>query len=150
MAKFAELIYKIDEESGGSDETMHDLTNELDDIFVYMSKKYPDLYEKAIKKVERIAYRIDEPRAEDIVNSMKPYGEHWDYDTVKQFVMTKGVEDDFCDYYLVMNMYYNDSYDTAKMVGMQDDAEFYFSLARDFIEDKDAKPYKVAKYFSMA
>ena len=148
MGKLAELVYKIDE-NDDSDETMHELTEELDDIFVYMSRKYPDLYEKAIKKIERIAYKIDLPKAEDIVNSMKPYGEHWNYDTVKAFVMTKGVDKDFCDYYLVMNMYYNDSYDTAKMVGMQDDAEFYFSLAQDFIDDADGKPYKVAKYFSM-
>lgn len=30
---------------------------------------------------------------------------------------------------------------------LQDDPEFFFSLARDFIEDADAKPLKVEKYF---
>ena len=36
---------------------------------------------------------------------------------------------------------------TAVMVGMQNDDEFYFSLACDFINDPDAKPFKVEKYF---
>ena len=41
----------------------------------------------------------------------------------------------------------NDYYDTAKVFGLQDDAECYFNLAEDFIEDPDAKPLKVEKYF---
>ena len=41
----------------------------------------------------------------------------------------------------------NDCYDTTKVFGLQDDAEFYFNPAKDFIEDPDAKPLKVEKYF---
>ena len=46
-----------------------------------------------------------------------------------------------------MNMIYNDYCDTAKLYNLQNDPEFFFSLARDFIEDPDAKPLKVEKYF---
>ena len=35
----------------------------------------------------------------------------------------------------------------AKFVDKEEDAEFYFQLAKDFITDEDAKPFKVAKYF---
>lgn len=42
-----------------------------------------------------------------------------------------------------MNMYYNDSHDTAEMVGRGEDPEFYFSLAKDFINDIDGKDFKV-------
>lgn len=40
----------------------------------------------------------------------------------------------------------NDYSRTAKIIG-QDDADFYFNLAYDFINDEDAKPDKIAKYF---
>ena len=36
---------------------------------------------------------------------------------------------------------------TASMVGMQNDENFFLSLACDFINDPDAKPFKVEKYF---
>jgi hypothetical protein len=32
-------------------------------------------------------------------------------------------------------------------VGKGEDPEFYFSIARDFINDADAKDFKVEKYF---
>lgn len=52
-----------------------------------------------------------------------------------------------CKYYLCMNMAYNDYYKTAESVGKGEDPEFYFSIARDFINDADAKDFKVEKYF---
>jgi hypothetical protein len=44
-------------------------------------------------------------------------------------------------------MCYNDYYNTAKHYGYAGDAEFYYCLAKDFIEDVDADPFKVEKYF---
>lgn len=44
-------------------------------------------------------------------------------------------------------MVYNDFMNTARAYGMQNDVDFFFSLAKDFIEDPDAKPLKVEKYF---
>ena len=38
---------------------------------------------------------------------------------------------------------------TAQKYGLQSDVEFYWSLTCDFIDDPDATPHKVAKYFSM-
>lgn len=57
-----------------------------------------------------------------------------------------GIENDITDYYLVMNMMINDYSRTARMYG-QDNADFYFNLAYDFINDEDALPDKVARYF---
>lgn len=51
------------------------------------------------------------------------------------------------EYYLVMNMSYNDYYDVATNFGHQGDAEFYFELANAFINDVDGDKYKVEKYF---
>ena len=62
-------------------------------------------------------------------------------------VKSHGIKGDWTNWYLVLNMHYNDYYDTAKAFDLQDDPEFFSSLARDFIEDADAKPLKVEKYF---
>lgn len=78
---------------------------------------------------------------------MRSRGQHWSYNQVKDFVESHGIKSDWTNWYLVLNMCYNDYYDTAKAFDLQDDPEFFFSLARDFIEDADAKPLKVEKYF---
>lgn len=142
MGKFADVVSRIK-----STEKMHELTEELDKIFDYMEEYYSDLYDKAIKKVESVAYDIDLDEAEKIVSQMKPYGEKWTYETIKKYVMSKGIEDKYVIWYLVMNMTYNDYRNTASLVDMSEDEEFYFSLSKDFIDDIDGKPFKVERYF---
>ncbi len=119
----------------------------MDGFISMLCKKYPDLYDTIIEKLECLAYRIPEDEAESIVRRMSPRGQHWSYNQVKDFVESHGIKSDWTNWYLVLNMCYNDYYDTAKAFGLQDDPEFFFSLARDFIEDADAKPLKVEKYF---
>ena len=142
MGKFADVVSRIK-----STEKMHELTEELDKIFDYMEEYYSDLYDKAIKKVESVAYDIDLDEAEKIVSQMKPYGEKWTYEAVKKYVMSKGIEDKYVIWYLVMNMTYNDYRNTASLVDMSEDEEFYFSLSKDFIDDIDGKPFKAERYF---
>lgn len=98
-------------------------------------------------ELEDLACRISADEAERIVKAMHPYGEKWSMETITAFIVTKNVSKDECiHYYLVMNMMYNDYRDTAQRHGL-DNADFYFELSRDFIEDADAKPYKVERYF---
>lgn len=99
-------------------------------------------------KLEQLAYKITLPEAEQIVHTMQPQGQHWTARQVKDYIESKG--DDaaaYINYYLVMNMAYNDYYGTAKLFGLQNDPEFFYSIARDFINDQDAKPFKIEKYF---
>lgn len=98
-------------------------------------------------KMQQVAYKITLPEAENCVKAMHPAGQHWSYKQVKEYLATKGMTDRLTDYYLVMNMVYNDYQRTAQTFGLQSDVEFYFSLARDFIEDVDAKPFKIERYF---
>lgn len=98
-------------------------------------------------KMQQVAYKITLPEAETCVKAMRPAGQHWSYNQVKEYLATKGITDRLTDYYLVMNMVYNDYQRTAQTFGLQSDVEFYFSLARDFIEDVDAKPFKIERYF---
>lgn len=119
----------------------------MEEIMEDMEKHYPALYKEIISKLEKIAYSIPLDKAKEKVTSMKPFGEHWTYEGVKDFIESKGIYGKCIEYYLVMNMSYNDYYDVATNFGHQGDAEFYFELANAFINDIDGDKYKVEKYF---
>ena len=144
MGKIVDLVNTIIERGRDTDEAMEILHNAICDI----KHLNPALYNDTMTKLEAIAYRISPEEAERIVRSMKPFGQKWDYNTIKAYLAPKGIRESVCHYYMVMNMYYNDSRTTAEMVGRAEDPDFYFSLARDFIEDVDGHPLKVERYFA--
>lgn len=113
----------------------------------YVKEYHPDMYLEFVDMAEAVAYELDRSKADTIVMNMRPYGQRWSYDDIKSFVGERGVgEKEACDYYLVMNMMYNDYKRTADRYGL-DRADFYFDLSWDFINDEDGKTHKVAKYF---
>lgn len=142
MGKYKELITKAIENSE-TDEAW-DL---IDKLLCEIVQREPKLHEDFLYCLEKLAYRIPKEEAERIVHNMRPKGQYWNFQQVKDFVKARGVTDDWINWYLVMNMVYNDYYDTAKTYGLHNDPEFFFSLAKDFIDDPDAKPMKVEKYF---
>lgn len=142
MGKYTELVNRA-MDKGLSD----DAWALMDEFVELLCKKYPDLYEHLMDKLEALAYKIPKDEAEDIVHQMSPRGQYWSYNQAKDFAQSHGITGNWCNWYLVLNMAYNDYYDTAKTFGLQNDPEFYFSIAKDFIEDPDAKPLKVEKYF---
>lgn len=115
--------------------------------FDYLEHSNMRAYTEVEEKLTKLAYSIDRKTAESIVHNMKPKGQMWSYEQIHSFIMNKGITDNCVNWYLVMNMCYNDYYNTAKQFGYAGDAEFYFSLAKDFIDDPDAEPFKVEKYF---
>ena len=119
----------------------------MEELMHKLERHYPELFKETMNKLEEVAYEIPLEKAQSIVRTMKPFGEHWSYDTVKSFVEGKGIYKCFVKYYLVMNMIYNDYYDVAINFGHQNDAEFYYELAHAFINDVDGKKFKVEKYF---
>lgn len=125
--------------------------NAVEDInceaYEYLKHADPRAYKILEDKLNKLAYSISRPQAEMIVRNMRPHGQVWTYEQVEELVKSKGITDCFTDWYLVMNMCYNDYYNTAKIYGLQNDANFYFNLAKDFIEDPDASPNKVSMYF---
>ena len=143
MCQFKDVICLISKKTGDMDEVEEILA----DAMGIIKDRMPDLYHETIHQLEAIAYAITPEEARDKVRSMRPYGQKWNYDTVEAFLAAKGINNDVCKYYLCMNMAYNDYYKTAESVGKGEDPEFYFSIARDFINDADAKDFKVEKYF---
>lgn len=142
MGKYKELVARAIE--NGADKESWDLA---DDFICEMAQREPKLYEEFMCRLEKLAYRIPQDEAERIVRNMRPKGQFWTCQQVKDFVKEQGVTGEWTNWYLVMNMMYNDYCNTAKTYGLQNDTEFFFNLSKDFIEDVDAKPLKVEKYF---
>lgn len=114
-----------------------------------LERTNPKLYMEMVTRLEDVAYNIPYEEAERMVKSMTPRGQHWGYNDVEKLCNSKGITTDIVSCYLVMNMVYNDYYPTAQTYGLQNDVEFFWSLAMDFITDPDGSSHKVAKYFSM-
>lgn len=119
----------------------------MEDLFEKLEMAHKDMYCDVMYKLEKIAYKIDKDEARRIVMNMKPFGEKWSYEKIKDYVNTKGIMDNCVEYYLVMNMVYNDYYNVAINFGHETDVEFYYELANAFINDEDGKKFKVEKYF---
>lgn len=142
MGKYCDLIKKAIDK-GLEDEAWA----LLDDNMEKLRRKNPDLYDDVMDSLECLAYKIPPEEAMQIVKTMRPKGQYWNMQQVKDICRNHGVTTDLTNWYLVLNMVYNDYCNTAKTFGLQSDEEFYWCLAKDFIEDPDAKPLKVEKYF---
>lgn len=102
------------------------------EIADFLKENFPEKYREYVKKAEQVAYQIEPEEAARIVQGMIPYGQRWSREDIAEYLREKGINDHVTDYYLVMNMMVNDYSRTAKIIG-QDDADFYFNLAYDFI-----------------
>ena len=114
-----------------------------------MAKMPANIKEELMHKLEYLAYTFTADEARQIVQKMAPYGEHWNMDKVKAYLLEHGVEHNCIHYYVVMNMMYNDYFQTALDFGLKDNADFFYELAKNFIEDVDGVDFKVEKYFAM-
>lgn len=142
MGKYCELIKKAI--AKGTEEEAWAI---VDDTMEKLKRKNPDLYDDIMDALECLAYKIPMDEAVQMVKEMRPKGQNWSYQQVKDMCRSRGIDKDITNWYLVLNMCYNDYYGTAKHFGLQDDDDFYWCLAKNFIEDPDAKPFKVEKYF---
>lgn len=142
MGKYHELV-KMAMDKGEGEEAW----KLADQTIEKLRTKHPDMYEDLIEGLEQLAYKIPQEDAEQIVRAMRPKGQYWSLQQIRDFLRSKGITGNYVTWYLVMNMCYNDFYNTAKMYNLQGDDDFFYCLAKDFIEDPDAKPMKVEKYF---
>lgn len=146
MSKHYELLEDLYKKLQDKD-TREKFFTALDQYLERMEVQDKKTYDYAISKMEDIVCAISKEDAELIVKKMTPRGQVWDFSTIKTLLSQKGIDGDLTQYYLVMNMVYNDFYSTAAAYGLQSDPEFFLSLAKDFIQDPDAAPHKVEKYF---
>lgn len=133
-----EYLYKLDRA---------DLECMFSDLISDVRDKNPELASKYLDELEDYIYSISLEEAQSIVKEMKPVGEKYSYEIVESTLANKELEEsDIIDYYLVMNMFYND-YKTVLDKYNMNSKEIITEFATAFIEDEDAPKYKTEKYF---
>lgn len=73
-------------------------------------------------------------------------GPHWTMEQTKQVQSQKGIDCDPVQFWIVMNMMYSDYSRVAKKMNISS-SEFYACMAEAFLDDKDAQPDKLARYY---
>ena len=97
--------------------------------------------------IEDKVYHFSKEEAEHIVRNMKPHGQVFTMSQCKDMIPDHLEEYSYIRYYLCMNMYANDARNVADHIGMPLD-KFCYHMAQSFINDIDAGPHKVEKYFT--
>ena len=118
------------------------LEDTMEIIKDYDEKCYKDFEMKLYK----MAYgnHLNKAMAEEIVNNMRPYAEHWSFEETRNLQRQRGINDiDEVEFYIVINSAYNDYKDL-----FNEDLERYIRFTIDFIKDEDAKQDKVFLYYT--
>ena len=110
------------------------------DMFYDVKKNDKEMYEDLTLEFYEDIYghKICKEMAYDIVRNMKPIGEKWTFDQVSP--LNKG--HDPVEFYIVMNMLYNDYY---HLIG--NDNSMYVKFADAWFNDIDGKKHKTFDYF---
>ena len=105
--------------------------------------------EKEESPIEGEIMAMDEGTAKEWVNSMTgsdgTNGEHWTLQQTTTVLSQKGYSFNPVDFYVTMNMMYNDYVKVARRFNINN-VDFYASLSEAFLDDKDAVSDKLAKY----
>ena len=116
----------------------------LAEIIYSTKESHPELYHKYKLELYEMAYgkKLNEEMADNWVKEMKPIGKHWTIEETTNAMSSLGYNFDRIDFYVVANMMYNDYYDLVK-----DDETLALKLAKDWLEDEDAKENKLYCYW---
>ena len=135
-------IDKIIEE--GTEEDMDKLEDIMIDLMYDLKRYDEDKAHKYKMCLYKMAYGevLTDKMARKVVEDMKPDGEHWSIEQTTQVKNQYGFNVRDIDFWVVMNMAYNDYKDIFK-----DNIEMYARWSNAFINDPDAKEGKVFRYF---
>ena len=86
--------------------------------------------------------------AREMENEDGSRGSHWTMEQAKQVMAQKGVECDPLEFWLALNMMYSDYCKVFRKYGVGDKIDFYVDMAKAFLDDKDAYPDKLTRYYN--
>lgn len=73
-------------------------------------------------------------------------GPHWTMEKTEEARNQRGIQCDPLEFYVAMNMMYSDYVKAAEKVNCSS-MDFYACMAKAFLDDKDARPDKLARYY---
>lgn len=131
----------------GNHEEMVELADMLEEIIEDMEEFSTEDYNKYKMKLYKMAYgeHLTEELAHEIVDKMKPYGQRWAMEETTRIQQDYGMENiNNIDFFVVMNQAFNDFKDL-----FDENINNYIKYTNAFINDEDAKPNKVFRYFTI-
>lgn len=75
-------------------------------------------------------------------------GPHWALEQTRQVQTKHNIQCDPIEFWAAMNMVYSDYVKVARKHGVGNNTAFYADMAKAFLEDKDAQPDKLSRYFA--
>lgn len=131
-----------------------ELKDIIETIIDKLEETNVELAEDCVEMIEEYIYEITVEDAKELVANMKPCGEvfNWNVvtDTLKRHnAYNEAEKDKVTEYYLTMNMIYNDYKQVIEKYNVPNSNQFCYDMCKCFIEDEDCGKYKVSKYFLM-
>lgn len=95
-------------------------------------------------------HRLTEAMAKAWTSSMEnadgTRGAHWPMEKTEEVRRQRSIAADPLEWWVAMNMIYSDYCTAAEKLGTST-VEFYAGMARAFLDDKDAQPEKLGRYY---
>lgn len=74
-------------------------------------------------------------------------GPHWTMEQAKQVMAQKGISLDPVQFWAALNAVYSDYSEVFRKHGAGDKLDFYVDMAKAFVQDTDAMPEKLSRYY---
>ncbi len=75
-------------------------------------------------------------------------GPHWTLEQTEIVKNQRGIQWDAVEFWVTMNMIYSDYSEVFKTYGVRDKIYLYADMAAAFLDDQDARPGKLARYYN--
>lgn len=137
------LIPKLRERATQAD--INALADVAEMLLDNIKESEPGFYKHAESILYEAYYgkKLTHELAEKKIHCMKPHGMKWTEEQTTEVMHAHGLAIDPVDFWIVMNMAYNDYHDM-----FEEDLEKYVEYAKLFIKDDDAEEGKVYTYFT--
>ena len=101
------------------------------------------------KDVSDKSFTLDvaEEWASKLQNEDGSSGPHWTMEQAKRIMAQRNISLDPTEFWIAINLIYSDFSPVAKKHGVGGNLDFYVDMAKAFLNDKDAGPNKIARYY---
>lgn len=128
----------------GNVKDMYKLNEMLNELICDLKEQNPRLYKEYKKELYEVAYGnvILEDKAKEIVQKMKPLGEHFNLENAREIKDDYSIKHSISDVYLVVNSLYNDYHEI-----LDENNDMYAKMTKLWLNDADSVDDKVYEYF---
>lgn len=113
---------------------------------MYIKKHLMEVQEEAADGITPLTLKTASDWVSHMENADGTMGPHWTMEKTAEIRKQYDVECGPLDFYVALNMIYSDYVKAAEKINANN-MNFYVCMAQAFLDDKDAKPDKLARYY---